>query len=133
MLKFGQTYDEVYNSFRWEVPEFYNIGVDICDKWAVQKKRLALIYLDENMQVVRYTFRELKGLSNRLANAFRALDISSGDRIGILRLWQVDTWQPLAELKVAEEQLQRIEFSRDNTRLIGLTRDNEIVVLTAPR
>ena len=53
MLTYGQTYDGVYNAFRWEVPEFYNIGVDICDKWAAHKKRLALIYLDENGQVVR--------------------------------------------------------------------------------
>jgi len=27
-----------------EDPEFYNIGVDICDKWAGQRYRLALIY-----------------------------------------------------------------------------------------
>ena len=23
-------HDQVYQSFRWEVPDFYNIGVDIC-------------------------------------------------------------------------------------------------------
>ena len=84
MLKAGRTYDEVYNAFRWEVPEFYNIGVDICDKWARQKNRLALIYLDEDGQVARYTFRELKRLSNRLANGFKAAGIKPGDRIGIL-------------------------------------------------
>ena len=30
----GRTYDEVCNNFRWDIPEFYNIGVDVCDKWA---------------------------------------------------------------------------------------------------
>ncbi len=84
MLTNGQSYDEVYKAFRWEVPEFYNIGVDICDKWAAHKKRLALIYLDENGQVVRYTFRELQRYSNRLANGFTAAGIGRGDRIGIL-------------------------------------------------
>ncbi len=84
MLTYGQSYDEVYKAFRWEVPEFYNIGVDICDKWAAHKKRLALIYLDENGQVVRYTFRDLKRYSNRLANGFKAAGIGRGDRIGIL-------------------------------------------------
>ena len=44
MLKPGKTYDEVYQSFSWEIPEHYNIGVDICDKWAAQPERLALIY-----------------------------------------------------------------------------------------
>jgi acetyl-CoA synthetase len=84
MLKSGQTYDEVYNSFQWEVPEFYNIGVDICDKWARQRYRLALIYLDEKGQVAKYTFWDLKRLSNRLANGFKAAGINRGDRIGIL-------------------------------------------------
>ena len=84
MLKPGKTYEDVYNSFQWQIPEFYNIGIDICDKWADQGKRLALIYEDENGSVVRYTFRDLKLLSNKLANGLRASNIGLGDRLGIL-------------------------------------------------
>jgi acetyl-CoA synthetase len=84
MLKSGQTYDEVYNSFQWKVPEFYNIGVDICDKWARQRYRLALIYQDQKGQVAKYTFWDLKRLSNRLANGFKSAGINPGDRIGLL-------------------------------------------------
>ena len=84
MLKPGLTYDDVYNSFQWQIPEFYNIGVDICDKWADQGNRLALIYEDENGRVDRYTFRDLKNLSNKLANGLQAANIGIGDRLGIL-------------------------------------------------
>jgi len=84
MLKSGRTYRDVYDSFQWEVPEFYNIGVDICDKWAHQRYRLALIYEDENGQVEKYTFWDLKRLSNRLANGLKAAGVGAGDRIGIL-------------------------------------------------
>ena len=84
MLSPGKTYSEVYNTFQWQIPEFYNIGVDICDKWAEQGKRLALIYAEESGRVVRYTFRDLKNLSNKLANGLRAADIGVGERIGIL-------------------------------------------------
>jgi len=84
MLKSGQSYDEVYNSFQWEVPEFYNIGVDICDKWARQRYRLALIYQDQKGQVAKYTFWDLKRLSNRLANGLKSAGIKPGDRIGLL-------------------------------------------------
>ena len=84
MLKPGRTYDDVYNTFRWQIPEFYNIGVDICDKWADQGQRLALIYEDEKGRVDRYTFRELKNLSNKLANGLKACNIGIGDRLGIL-------------------------------------------------
>ena len=84
MLKHGKTYDEVYNAFHWEIPEFYNIGVDICDKWAHQRYRLALIYEDEKGEVERYTFWDLKRLSNGLANGLKAHGIETGDRIGIM-------------------------------------------------
>jgi acetyl-CoA synthetase len=84
MLKPGKTYDEVYNAFRWEIPEFYNIGVDICDKWAHQRYRLGLIYETEKGQVEHYTFWDLKRLSNKLANGLQAQGIGRGDRIGIL-------------------------------------------------
>ncbi|MBW2428714.1 MAG: acyl-CoA synthetase [Deltaproteobacteria bacterium] len=84
MLKSGISYNEVYDSFCWQVPEYYNIGVDICDKWARQRYRLALIYQDEKGQVAKYTFWDLKRLSNRLANGLKACGIDPGDRLGIL-------------------------------------------------
>ena len=84
MLKPGKTYEDVYNAFRWQIPEFYNIGVDICDKWADQGNRLALIYEDENGRIDQYTFRDLKNLSNKLANGLQATNMGIGDRLGVL-------------------------------------------------
>jgi len=84
MLRPGKTYSQVYDTFKWEIPEFYNIGVDICDKWAQQRYRLALIYQDERGQVQKYTFWDLKNLSNKLANGLKASGIGIGDRLGIL-------------------------------------------------
>ena len=84
MLKHGKTYEEVYDSFGWEIPGFYNIGVDICDKWAHQRYRLALIYENEKGQIEQYTFWDLKRLSNRLANGLKVYGIGRGDRVGIL-------------------------------------------------
>jgi acetyl-CoA synthetase len=84
LLKAGKSYDEVCKSFRWKIPEHYNIGVDICDKWAAQPDRLALVYENESGQVERYSFADLKRLSNRLANGLKASGIEQGDRFGIL-------------------------------------------------
>jgi len=84
VLKSGKTYRDVYDTFKWEIPEFYNIGIDICDKWAHQRSRLALIYEDEKGQIKKYTFWDLMQLSNRLANGLKASGIGRGDRIGIL-------------------------------------------------
>ena len=84
MLQKRSTYNEVYEGFRWNIPEFYNIGVDVCDKWADERYRLALIYEDEGGRTEKFTFWDIKNLSNRLANALRANGVASGDRIGIL-------------------------------------------------
>ena len=84
MLTPGKTYDQVYGSFQWQVPDFYNIGVDICDKWAHEPDRTALIYEDHKGQVTKYSFSDLKKLSNQLANGLKAHGIQRGDRVGIL-------------------------------------------------
>jgi len=84
MLKPGKTYDDVYRSYRWTIPQHYNIGVDICDKHAHQRYRLALIYENETGEVEKYTFWELKRFSNQFANSLKAAGISKGDRVGIL-------------------------------------------------
>ena len=82
----GETYEEVYNNFQWDIPKQYNIGVDICDKWASDKSRLALIYLDENQREYKYTYWELMVQSNRLANGLKSIDLKKGDRVAVLLL-----------------------------------------------
>ncbi len=42
----GKTYEEICANFKWKIPEYYNIGVDVCDKWAANSNRVALIYID---------------------------------------------------------------------------------------
>jgi acetyl-CoA synthetase len=84
MLKRGETYAEVFSSFQWEIPEFYNMGFDICDKWAHQRYRLALINVNEIGHEDQYTFWDLKNLSNKFANALKHYGIGQGDRIAIL-------------------------------------------------
>jgi acetyl-CoA synthetase len=84
MLNPGKSYEEVYNSFRWYIPDFYNIGVDICDKNAHQRRRAALIYEKDTGDVQTFSFHDLKRFSNQLANAFNALGLQPGDRVGIL-------------------------------------------------
>ncbi len=84
MLKPLKDYQKQCDTFRWAVPPHYNIGVDICDKWAHHRDRLALIYENDEGYTQRYTFRDLKKRSNRLANGLKAKGIGAGDRVGIL-------------------------------------------------
>ena len=85
MLPEGSTYEEVSARFRWEIPDHLNIGVDVCDKWAGRDpERVALECILPTGATSRYSFGDLKGLSNRLANLLRANGVGSGDRVAIL-------------------------------------------------
>jgi acetyl-CoA synthetase len=80
----GNSYDEIKDNFQWDIPKYYNIGVDVCDKWASKEKRIALIYVNNDEKEHQYTYKELKIFSNQFANTLRYYGANIGDRIGIL-------------------------------------------------
>lgn len=71
------------SNFSWQIPEYYNIGVDTCDKWADGSGRLALIE-EIGGETKHYSFDQLKDYSNQFANALKAAGVNKGDRVGIL-------------------------------------------------
>jgi acetyl-CoA synthetase len=85
MLPEASDYGDLQRRFRWRIPEHYNIGVDVCDKWAARAPdREALIHLRADGGVERYSFKDISRLSNRLANALSAQGVTAGARVGIL-------------------------------------------------
>ena len=93
MLVRGQTYEEVYGAFRWGIPEFYNIGVDICGKWSHQRDRLALIYEDDKGRTAHYTFWNLKRRTAFLASWSRRRSDTASDLAEVLSGWAASDWR----------------------------------------
>jgi acetyl-CoA synthetase len=78
-------YDRLYREFRWAIPARYNIGVDVCDRWAMRDPdRVAIIHAHGDGRIEAISFRALMQMSNRLANALRAHGIGRGERVAIL-------------------------------------------------
>ena len=76
-----ENYEETYNSFRLDVPEFYNFAFDVVDKWAEDRTKLALLTVDnDGASAERHSFWDLKVQSNRFANILRAQGLKKGDR-----------------------------------------------------
>ncbi len=102
MLPRGSSYKDIRESFQWQIPEFYNIGVDVCDRWAASDpERTALIYVDAagNRQV--FSYDDMRGFSNKLANALRSRGVNQGDRVGILLPQAPETaWAHIATYKM---------------------------------
>jgi len=84
MLKTARSYEEACRTFRWRIPERYNLAFDICDRQTMagaDGHRTALIVEGADGGVERYTFHVLRLLSNRLANVLVGLGIRRDDRV----------------------------------------------------
>ena len=77
-------YQELYTNFRWQVPEYFNIGWECCGRWAEDRARFALYYEDDAGAVEKYTYWDLQQEANRLANALTGLGVRRGDRVALV-------------------------------------------------
>jgi len=85
VLPAARDYGTLYQSFRWQIPARYNIGVDVCDRWAeIDPSRTAIFNLGAGGAVEQVSYGALREASNRLANALAARGIGRGDRIALL-------------------------------------------------
>jgi acetyl-CoA synthetase len=77
-------YATLCERFAWNLPSDYNIGVDICDRYAADKGKLAIIHDRGDGTAEKWTFWEVKRASDRFANALRALGTERGDRVAVV-------------------------------------------------
>ena len=86
-LSFG----EIRERFRWNVPQRYNIGVDVCDRHTGIGERIAVYAEDARGAERTFTFADLKRLSDRFANALAGLGVRRGDRVGVILPQRIET------------------------------------------
>ncbi len=77
-------YDELVNTFRWNVPARYNMARECCGRWAEDRSRFALYYEDEAGHTEAWTFWDIQTAANRLSNVLHALGVMRRDRVAIM-------------------------------------------------
>jgi acetyl-CoA synthetase len=76
------TYDDLRSSFRWQLPERVNIGVEVADR---QRPADPAILVTDGREITRVvSFGELTEASNRLANVLVAKGVEPGDRVALI-------------------------------------------------
>jgi len=77
-------YEEVYRSFRWNVPADFNIAHYACARWAADRDRPALRWEDESGAAASFTYAALQEAANRLSNTLAAMGVARGDRVALV-------------------------------------------------
>jgi len=71
--------------FSVEVPELYNWGFDVVDRWAMEKGRApALIFADVDGKASTYSFADVSEKSSQLCNCLRRRGIERGDAVMLM-------------------------------------------------
>ena len=86
-------------SIQFKNTEVFNFGFDIVDEIARREpEKLAMLHLDRNKTERRFSFKDIKDLSNQYANYFTSLGIKKGDRVMLVLKRHYQFWPAMVAL-----------------------------------
>ncbi|NVK17924.1 MAG: AMP-binding protein [Methylocystaceae bacterium] len=92
MLKKNNNYEDIYESFQWDVPKYFNMGVSVCDHHAdLTPDKVALIVEQADGFIERYSFEELRRFTNKLANLLVSKGVKRENRVSVLLTQSMET------------------------------------------
>ncbi|MDR2808329.1 MAG: AMP-binding protein [Spirochaetaceae bacterium] len=87
------TYEDFFEHYRCVVPERFNFAYDVVDEWAcIQPDKSALVWTDDSGIVKRYTFADMKRLSDKAANVLLSLGVKKGDVVMLILKQRPEVW-----------------------------------------
>ncbi|MCA9774205.1 MAG: AMP-binding protein, partial [Myxococcales bacterium] len=130
----ARDYEEVRRRHRWTVPERMNIADLVIDRRArTEPNRLALVSVDENGRARRFTYREIKELSDRIAGAYLSRGVGPGDRVGVFLSQGVENLvSHLAAHKIGAVSVPLSPLFRDEALGYRLTHGAAKLLVTDP-
>ncbi|OPX70955.1 MAG: Acetyl-coenzyme A synthetase [Methanoregulaceae archaeon PtaB.Bin009] len=85
-------YEDLCRNFEIHVPKYFNFGFDVIDSWAEKdRNKLAMIWVNQEKEEKKFSFRDMKNHSNQAANILIKYGIQKGDRV-LLVLPRVPQW-----------------------------------------
>jgi len=87
-------YEKEYKNWKWKIPDHYNIGYDCVDKHTEteNKNKIALYWEDTEGNSDKFTYNDMKHLTNKFGNALKDLGFKKGDRF-LIRLPNLPEFQ----------------------------------------
>jgi acetyl-CoA synthetase len=85
--------DDFRTNFKIKVPDNFNFGYDVVDEWARNAPhKLALLWTNDKGEEHRYTFADMKRMSDRVASFYLSLGIEKGDKVMMMLKRRIEFW-----------------------------------------
>ncbi len=104
-------YEHFHPNFDWAVPDHFNFGVDVVDRFASERDGPALIAENAIGEIRRYMFSDIARVTDTLGAALRQHGVGKGDCV-IVMLPRIPEWQiaMVAALKIGAVPVPCIEM-----------------------
>lgn len=87
------SYEDFKANYRCVEPESFNFAYDVVDEWArIQPDKLALVWTNDAGDVQRFTFTDIKKMSDRAANVFAAQGVKKGTVVMLILRQRPEVW-----------------------------------------
>ena len=88
-----QNQQDFRDNLEFIVPEHFNFSYDVIDVWANEEpEKLALLWTNDEGECRRFTFAQLKEISDRTAAYFQSLGIGRGDMVMLILKRRCEFW-----------------------------------------
>ena len=94
-----ESYEDFMANFKVNVPENFNFGYDVVDRWAEKEpNKKALLWTNDKGEVIQFTFADIKRESDKTASFFASQGIGRGDMVMLILKRHYQFWFSIVAL-----------------------------------
>ena len=94
-----ESYEDFMANFKINVPERFNFGYDVVDRWAeIEPDKKALLWTNDQGEVIQFTFADIKRESDKTAAFFASQGIGRGDMVMLILKRHYQFWFSIVAL-----------------------------------
>jgi acetyl-CoA synthetase len=94
-----ESYEDFMANFKINVPERFNFGYDVVDRWAEKEPdKKALLWTNDQGKVIQFTFADIKRESDKAAAFFASQGIGRGDMVMLILKRHYQFWFSIVAL-----------------------------------
>ena len=87
------SYDDFMENFHVNVPENFNFGYDVVDKWAeTAPDKPALLWTNDKGEKIQFTFADIKRESDKTASFLQSIGVGRGDMVMLILKRHYQFW-----------------------------------------